>query len=208
MRKIATALAAACISALALFAYATVRHQAIAALAIPQEPERNCAPEDRIPCGVVAPWTVEQTASQSDRKDNLFKGYAAHLRATVNTSCLPASIKAALSRVQAQCGGLTIISAYRASATIAGSGKPSYHASCRAADFTMRDYRCGMRALAGWGGGLSTDPHRVQHLHMDLGPYIRFAHGGGGGSRYASRGARAAFASAHSSSASSTATTW
>jgi uncharacterized protein YcbK (DUF882 family) len=207
MRKIATALAAACVSAFALFTYATFRHQAIAALAIPQEQDEDCAPEDRAACGVVAPWMVEQTkAAQNEKKDNLFRNYAAHVRATVNTSCLPGSIKAALARVQAQCGGVTIISAHRASATIAGSGKPSYHASCRAADFTMRDYRCGMRALAGWGGGLSTDPHRVAHLHMDLGPRIRFAHGGGG-SRYASHNARAAFASA-APPASSTSTTW
>lgn len=216
MRKTATALAAACFSASALFTYASFRHQAIAALAIPQESD-DCTPEDRMACGVAAPWTIEQTASRplagksnpDQKSDNLLKGYAAHLRATVSTGCLPGSIKAALARVQAQCGGVTIISAHRGGARIAGSGKPSYHASCRAADFTMRNYACGIRALAGWGGGLSTDPHRVAHLHMDTGPRIRFAHGGGGSSsRYASRGARSAYASANHSSSTSASPTW
>ena len=214
MRKTATALAAACFSASVISSYMMFRHEAIAALVVP--PETECLPEDRLACGVAAPWTVEQVAmpesNRSDgdkKKDNLFRNYAAHLRATVSTSCLPGSIKAALARVQSQCGGLTIISAHRGGARIAGSGKPSYHSSCRAADFTMRDYKCGMRVLAGWSGGLSTDPHRVAHLHMDTGPRIRFAHGGGGGStRYASRSARSAYASADPAAASSTAATW
>lgn len=220
MRKFGSAIAVACVSVSVFSGYAMMRRQAVAAIALPNremELELACVPQDRVACGVTAPWLVTQPTQQAaiqksvdkSPERNLFKNYASHLRATVNTGCLPGSIKAALAKVQAQCGGVTIISAHRAGARIAGSGKPSYHASCRAADFTMRDYACGMRALSGWGGGLSTDPHRVQHLHMDTGPRIRFAHGGGGSTtRYARRGGgRSAYASSTPLSA-PTATTW
>jgi hypothetical protein len=221
MRKFGSAIAVACVSVTVFSGYAMMRRQAVAAIALPNremDVELACVPQHRIACGVSAPWLVSQPKQQAaiqksvdkSPEKNLFKNYASHLRATVNTGCLPGSIKAALAKVQAQCGGVTIISAHRSGARIAGSGKPSYHASCQAADFTMSNYACGMRALSGWGGGLSNDPHRVQHLHMDTGPRIRFAHGGGSSStRYARRGGggRSAYASSISPSAPA-ATTW
>lgn len=109
---------------------------------------------------------------------NTLQDYSAALsRNTASESCLPGSIRAALGRVRASCGKVRVISTFRRNARIAGSGRPSYHATCRAADF-VADYRCAMRVLAGWVGGLSKDPWRVRHLHMDTGPKVRFNHYG------------------------------
>jgi hypothetical protein len=51
------------------------------------------------------------------------------------------------------------------------------HASCRAADFTSRDYACVYRTLADWPGKMSTDASRAKHVHIDDGRYARFVHG-------------------------------
>lgn len=107
---------------------------------------------------------------------SLSLSYARHLAAGADTSCLPAAIKAALVNVKAACG-LTVISTRRPGARIAGSKRASMHASCRAADFTSRDYGCVYRALAAWRGKLSTDARRIGHVHIDDGRYARFEHG-------------------------------
>jgi hypothetical protein len=101
---------------------------------------------------------------------------ARHLAARADTTCLPGAIKAALTAANAACG-ITVISTRRPGARIAGTGRPSMHASCRAADFTSRDYGCVYRVLAGWPGKLSTDARRIGHVHIDDGRRARFAHG-------------------------------
>ena len=112
----------------------------------------------------------------------------------VNTSCLPMSIKAALAKADAACG-VTVISTFRRNARIAGTRHSSMHASCRAADFTSRDYACAYRALAGWHGKMSMDAGRVKHVHIDDGRYARFVHGQS--RRYAKRQTRVRFARHH-----------
>lgn len=97
-------------------------------------------------------------------------------RAEVSTSCLPSSIKAALAKANAACG-IRVISTFRRGARIAGTRRVSMHASCRAADFTSRDYGCVYRALASWPGKMSIDAGRAKHVHIDDGRYARFEHG-------------------------------
>lgn len=98
--------------------------------------------------------------------------------------CLPASIIDALARTRVACG-ITVISTYRKNAMIAGTNHRSMHAVCRAADFTSRDYPCVYRVLDDWRGKLSNDPYSIGHVHIDDGPYARFAHRGA--RRYAKR---------------------
>lgn len=124
---------------------------------------------------------------------NLFVRYARrHVRRSsrVSTSCLPRAIKVALARVTKACRSIAVISTFRRNAVIAGTRRRSYHASCRAADFTTKRPACAYRALAGWWpGGLSNDYGRVKHFHLDNGQRLRFAHGRSR-TRYAKRGKR------------------
>ena len=98
--------------------------------------------------------------------------------AAISTSCMPAALKAALARIKSACGRVQVISGHRPGARVAGSGRPSYHASCRAVDFHA-PRACALRVLAGWNGGLGTYSGRMTHIHLDTGPQVRFAHGGG-----------------------------
>lgn len=69
------------------------------------------------------------------------------------------------------------MSTYRRGARIAGTRKASYHASCRAVDFTPP--RGKYRQVAKWlksvhGGGVGTYSCGMHHIHIDNGPRIRF----------------------------------
>lgn len=114
-------------------------------------------------------------------------------RAT-DASCLPQSIKAALTRADAACG-IEVISTFRPHAVIAGTRHASLHAVCRAADFTSHNYACVYRVLAGWRGKMSMDATRVRHVHIDDGRYARFLHGQS--RRYAKRQTRIRLARGH-----------
>lgn len=93
--------------------------------------------------------------------------------------CLPASIKARLAQIRAKFGKVRIISTHRPGARIAGSGRASYHASCRAVDFhpPKGKYRQVVRWLkANHKGGVGTYSCAMHHIHMDNGPRVRFHH--------------------------------
>lgn len=106
--------------------------------------------------------------------------FAAHTSArAVGTSCLPASLKSKLAQIRANFGPVRIISAHRPGARIAGSGKRSYHASCRAVDFHAPS---GKRSqVVAWlkrnhSGGVGTYSCGMHHIHIDNGPRVRFHH--------------------------------
>lgn len=127
----------------------------------------------------INPWRSEMSApSPYQKRAKVQKTRKVQQARRVDTSCLPYQIKAALEKANAVCG-ITVISAYRPGARIAGTGHVSKHASCRAADFTTKNPPCVLQALADWRGKLSTDYGRVRHFHIDDGSYARFAHGGG-----------------------------
>ena len=61
------------------------------------------------------------------------------------TKCLPASVKAKLAYIDKHFGHVIIISTYRKNARIAGSGKPSKHRFCGAADFHVHGNKAAAR---------------------------------------------------------------
>lgn len=116
-----------------------------------------------------------------------------------STSCLPGSLKSKLAQIRAKFGPIRVVSAHRPGARIAGSGKRSYHASCRAVDFHPPKGK--YRQVVAWlkkthSGGVGTYSCGMHHVHIDNGPRVRFHHcvtAKGrpvGKSRYASRKSR------------------
>ena len=89
-----------------------------------------------------------------------------------STSCLPSSVKATLNQIRAKFGPVRIVSTYRRGAIIAGTGRRSLHASCRAVDFHAP---AGKRsAVIAWlrtnhKGGLGIYSCGMSHLHIDNG---------------------------------------
>ncbi|NJM55662.1 MAG: hypothetical protein HC841_06935 [Verrucomicrobiae bacterium] len=76
---------------------------------------------------------------------------------------------------------MVILSTYRPGARIAGSGKSSLHASCRAVDFkpTRNHAKVVAWLKANHGGGVGTYSGSMNHIHIDNGAYVRFHRGGG-----------------------------
>ncbi len=95
------------------------------------------------------------------------------------TGCLPGSVKAKLAQIRKKFGPVRIVSTHRPGARIAGSGKRSFHASCRAVDFhpPRGKYRQVLAFLrSSHSGGLGTYSCGMHHIHLDNGPRVRFHH--------------------------------
>ncbi|MCB1505928.1 MAG: DUF882 domain-containing protein [Hyphomicrobiaceae bacterium] len=93
--------------------------------------------------------------------------------------CMPGSLRSVLSQIRSKFGPVQVISAHRPGARIAGSGRKSYHASCRAVDFNPP--RGKYRQVAAWlkqhhNGGVGTYSCNMHHIHIDTGPRVRFHH--------------------------------
>ena len=119
---------------------------------------------------------------------------------SANAGCLPSSLVAKLNQVRAKFGPVQIISTHRAGARIAGTGRRSYHASCRAVDFNPPRGKYGQ--VAAWlkrnhSGGVGTYSCGMHHIHIDNGPRVRF-HKCQGSSRHAKRSSKRRHASRHS----------
>lgn len=98
---------------------------------------------------------------------------------STSRACLPGSVKAALSQLDSQFGRIQVISTHRPGARIAGSGRISLHASCRAADFRPPPgrYRAVVAYLRNnFGGEVITYRGPNAHIHI----------GDRGGAMYAS----------------------
>jgi len=94
--------------------------------------------------------------------------------------CMPASTRSMLDKVSSMYGAVTVISAHRPGAVIAGTRRPSYHASCRAVDFNPArgTYGAVMQYLRNnWVGGLGSYSGHFHHIHIDTGPNVRFHKG-------------------------------
>jgi uncharacterized protein YcbK (DUF882 family) len=108
----------------------------------------------------------------------LIQGSTAAPALASGESCLPSGLKSTLSRLRQEVGGVRIISTYRKGARISGSGKPSFHASCRAVDFTVAGGKTRQATrwlMANHSGGIGTYS-RMGHIHIDNGPSIRWHH--------------------------------
>jgi len=104
--------------------------------------------------------------------------HAKHLRhggASTSTACLPPIIKKRLGQIRDKFGPVTIISTYRPGARIAGTGRRSKHADCRAVDFKVRN----LEAAHSWlnknhKGGLGIYSGSCPHIHIDNGGNYRW----------------------------------
>lgn len=145
----------------------------------------------RVVCASACTFSLVMSAGAAAARTLKQYGEVSARRAAPSATpgCLPAVLKSALARVRAACGQAQVVSTHRPGARIAGTGRRSYHASCRAVDFNA-PHGCALKVLAGWPGGLGVYSGGMRHLHLDNGPRVRFAHGGGRGAaktRYARR---------------------
>ena len=97
--------------------------------------------------------------------------------ATTSESCLPGSLKSRLAQVRKKFGSISVVSTHRPGATINGSGRTSYHASCRAVDFVPPSGA--YRKVTNWlyanhEGGVGTYTC-MNHIHIDNGPNVRWS---------------------------------
>ena len=91
------------------------------------------------------------------------------------TSCLPASIKARLNQIRKKFGPVQIISTLRRGARIAGTGRRSKHADCRAVDFKVKNKQKVWRWLNKvHDGGVGIYHGTCSHLHIDNGHRARW----------------------------------
>ena len=120
---------------------------------------------------------------------------------TAEAACMPNALAATLSAVRSKFGPVQVISAHRPGARIAGSGKASYHASCRAVDFNPPpgSYSQVVSWLkANHHGGVGTYSCGMHHIHIDTGPRTHFHKCQGGGGRHVSRSSKKRYASGRS----------
>jgi len=91
------------------------------------------------------------------------------------TSCLPSAVKQRLAQVRKKFGPITIISTVRRGARIAGSGRRSKHADCRAVDFKVKNKMKVWRWLnRNHKGGAGLYHGKCSHIHIDNGPRARW----------------------------------
>lgn len=95
-------------------------------------------------------------------------------------TCLTSQARALLERIETHFGRVQLVSTCRAGATIAGSGRPSRHASGNAIDFNAGNRK---QAVVDWlianhqAGGTMTY-HGMDHIHVDIGPHFVSIAGG------------------------------
>ena len=109
-------------------------------------------------------------------------------RPSTSVSCVPSKLKQTLSEIESRFGPVQIISANRPGAKVAGTGRRSKHADCRAVDFNPP--RGKYREVAAWlkqnhNGGLGTYSCGMHHIHIDSGSQVRWHKCSGGGAKYA-----------------------
>lgn len=125
--------------------------------------------------------------------------------ASTSRSCLKASARALLGRIEAQFGRVQIVSTCRPGARIAGTNKISKHSSGEAIDFNAP--RGKKAAIVRWlianhkSGGTMTYAN-MNHIHVDVGHHFVALNSGGRGGyhsrRHASSRSRRVYAAASS----------
>jgi hypothetical protein len=114
-----------------------------------------------------------------------------HFSRSAGTSrtCLSGAARNLLARIEAEFGAVGIVSTCRPGAVIAGSGRPSRHASGNAIDFNAPSGR--KADVVRWlianhrSGGVMTYA-RMNHIHVDIGHRFVALSAGGGGRRWRS----------------------
>jgi uncharacterized protein YcbK (DUF882 family) len=98
--------------------------------------------------------------------------FAGATPSSAQTGCLPGSLHNTLGQIRAKFGPVRIVSTFRRGAMIAGSGRRSLHASCRAVDFYAPPGK--RAAVIAWlrsnhTGGLGIYGCSMSHIHIDNG---------------------------------------
>lgn len=88
-------------------------------------------------------------------------------------TCLTAAAHALLNRIEQRFGPVKVMSTCRPGAFIAGSGRPSRHASGNAVDFNAGSRKAAIIEwlIANHRGGTMTYPG-MDHIHVDIGPHF------------------------------------
>ncbi len=90
-------------------------------------------------------------------------------------SCLPSAVKQRLAQVRKKFGPVTIVSTRRGGARIAGTGRRSKHADCRAVDFKIKNKMRAWRWLnKNHNGGVGLYHGKCSHIHIDNGARARW----------------------------------
>jgi Peptidase M15 len=114
------------------------------------------------------------------------RGFIDFARGGVSRSCLTPAARSLLERIEVQFGHVGIISTCRPGAVIAGSGRPSRHASGNAIDFNAPAGR--KSEVVRWlianhrAGGVMTYSD-MNHIHVDIGHHFVALGAASGGSR-------------------------
>jgi Bacterial SH3 domain len=92
----------------------------------------------------------------------------------VPRSCLTPAAHALLDRIERKFGAVQLVSTCRPGAIIAGTGRPSRHASGNAIDFKAGGRKAAIVAwlLANHRSGGTMTYARMDHIHVDIGPYF------------------------------------
>ena len=104
-------------------------------------------------------------------------------------SCLTPPARALIEKIEGQFGPMKLVSTCRAGATIAGTGRPSKHASGNAIDFEAGPRR---QQIVDWlianhhAGGVMTYAG-MEHIHVDIGPRFVSLGAPSGGGRHSRR---------------------
>jgi hypothetical protein len=127
-------------------------------------------------------------AAQEPRRAPLAsRGFVGFARGGVARTCLTPPARDLLARIEAQFGAVGIVSTCRPGAVIAGSGRPSRHASGNAIDFNAPGGR--KAEVVRWlianhhSGGVMTYSD-MNHIHVDIGHhFVALGAPSGGGAR-------------------------
>jgi len=126
-----------------------------------------------------------RTAARSGRRASMAqRSFTRYASPGTSRGCLTSAARALLGRIEAQFGGVQIVSTCRPGARIAGTGRISRHASGNAVDFNAPGGR--KAAIVRWlianhkSGGTMTYAG-MNHIHVDIG--YRFVSLNSGGRR-------------------------
>lgn len=112
------------------------------------------------------PWNVNAQPWAGDNAPRgTLKGYRA---ASASRSCLTADTRAVLARLEARVGSVQIVSTCRPGATIAGTGRPSFHRYGKAVDFNTRN-KAGAIAFLRTQGVFVMTYCGMSHIHFNTG---------------------------------------
>lgn len=119
------------------------------------------------------PWNVNAQPDAAPR--GTLKGYRA---ASASRSCLTSDTRAVLARLEGRVGAVQIVSTCRPGATIAGTGRPSFHRYGKAVDFNTRNKAAAIAFLRTQGVFVMTYCG-MGHVHFNTGQVGTSFCGGG-----------------------------